>query len=181
MLRSIPIFQCSRGSTVINLDRFSVFFPELRPFFTENSDLFSDFGFRRIRPFFSRNIGLSSGSPVNILGGLRLSGNVSDKTRIGLMTMQTKGTADERNLESENYGSCFFNNRYGIVQALEPSWLTSKPLMRQGLLVVNAIRWPVWTLTCIRKTTIGAAKFSTTRVLRMDLKSMGSPGSLVKL
>ena len=26
---------------VINLDRFSVFFPELRPFFTENSDLFS--------------------------------------------------------------------------------------------------------------------------------------------
>ena len=96
---------------VINLDRFSVFFPELRPFFTENSDLFSDFGFRRIRPFFSRNIGLSRGSPVNILGGLRLSGNVSDKTRIGLMTMQTEGTADERNLESENYTVAAFQQQ----------------------------------------------------------------------
>ena len=34
-----------------NLTRFSLFFPERRNFFIENSDLFARFGFRQIRPF----------------------------------------------------------------------------------------------------------------------------------
>ncbi len=84
---------------VINLDRFSLFLPEKRLFFTENSDLFARFGFSKIRPFFSRRIGLES----NILGGLRLSGNVSNGMRIGLMNMQTEGTNDLRQLESQNF------------------------------------------------------------------------------
>ncbi|PIO47758.1 MAG: hypothetical protein CMR00_08720 [[Chlorobium] sp. 445] len=37
---------------ITNLDRFTIFFPELRQFFLENSDLFSSLGFSRIRPFF---------------------------------------------------------------------------------------------------------------------------------
>ena len=53
---------------VTNLSRFSIFFPERRNFFIENSDLFERFGFRQIRPFFSRNIGLYKGQIVPILG-----------------------------------------------------------------------------------------------------------------
>ncbi|PCJ66899.1 MAG: hydrolase [Bacteroidetes bacterium] len=76
-----------------NLSRFSLFFPERRNFFIENSDLFAGFGFRQIRPFFSRRIGLKSGAIVPILGGVRLSGKVGDDWRIGIMNMQTDGSS----------------------------------------------------------------------------------------
>ncbi len=76
---------------VTNLDRFELFFPERRQFFIENSDLFSDFGFRRIRPFFSRRIGLNNGLPVRILGGGRISGKLNRNWRIGAMNLQTEG------------------------------------------------------------------------------------------
>ena len=74
---------------IINLTRFSLFFPEKRQFFIENSDLFSEFGFRQIRPFFSRNIGLFEGQIVPIIAGARISGNINKDWRIGLMNMQT--------------------------------------------------------------------------------------------
>lgn len=77
-----------------NLSRFSLFYPERRNFFIENSDLFGNFGFRQIRPFFSRRIGLNGGSPVPILGGARLSGKIGDDWRIGVMNMQTDGTSE---------------------------------------------------------------------------------------
>ncbi len=84
-----------------NLTRFSLFFPEKRTFFLENSDIFSDFGIRPIRPFFSRRIGLDDdGNPIPILGGARLSGNLAEKTRIGLMSMQTAST---ENVNGQNY------------------------------------------------------------------------------
>lgn len=85
-----------------NLSRFSLFFPEQRNFFIENSDLFSSFGFSTIRPFFSRRIGLQQGRKVPIFGGLRLSGKPSKRWRIGLMSMQTEGVG-ELNLQSQNY------------------------------------------------------------------------------
>ena len=72
---------------VVNLDRFELFFPEKRQFFLENSDLFANLGTATIRPFFSRRIGLDQ--PV-IAGG-RLSGNINDRNRIGLMDIQTVG------------------------------------------------------------------------------------------
>lgn len=76
-----------------NLDRFSLFFPERRTFFLENSDIFDGFGIPPIRPFFSRRIGLDSeGNQVPILFGARLSGNLNDDWRIGLMTMHTQST-----------------------------------------------------------------------------------------
>ncbi len=80
----------------INLTRFSLFFPEKRDFFLENSGIFllgqidrRAPGSRDFIPFFSRRIGLSSGQPVPILGGARLSGRVG-KTSLGLMNMQTR-------------------------------------------------------------------------------------------
>ena len=59
---------------VVNLDRFSVFFPERRQFFLENANLFNASVTRWIQPFFSRRIGLDgNGRPIPITGGLRLT------------------------------------------------------------------------------------------------------------
>jgi hypothetical protein len=73
-----------------NLDRFELYFPEKRKFFLENSDLFANLGAENLRPFFSRRIGLKS--PV--IAGARLSGNVGENWRLGLMNMQT-GVKDQ--------------------------------------------------------------------------------------
>jgi len=73
-----------------NLDRYELFFPEKRQFFLENSDLFASLGSETVRPFFSRRIGLNS--PV--IAGARLSGNIGNRWRIGIMDMET-GVKDE--------------------------------------------------------------------------------------
>ena len=91
--------QAEVDQQVTNLDRFELFFPERRQFFLENGDLFSNFGYRTIRPFFSRRIGLN----VPIQGGIRLSGNLDENWRIGIMDIQTR--QDEGlNLAAENFG-----------------------------------------------------------------------------
>lgn len=70
----------------INLTRFSIIFPERRNFFIENSDIFTSLGATdNITPFYSRFIG----SDRNIKFGLKLSGNVSKRTRVGLLNVQT--------------------------------------------------------------------------------------------
>ncbi len=91
--------QAEVDQQVTNLDRFELFFPERRQFFLENADLFSNFGYRSIRPFFSRRIGLN----VPIQGGIRLSGNLDENWRVGLMNIQTRKD-DELNLAGENFG-----------------------------------------------------------------------------
>ncbi len=87
---------------VTNLTRFSLFFPERRQFFIENSDLFSRFGFTKIRPFFSRRIGLFNGEQVAIIAGARLSGKLSKRVRIGAMNIQTAGS-NALGIEAQNY------------------------------------------------------------------------------
>ena len=84
----------------VNLTRFNLFFPEKRDFFLRDVDIF-EFGQigsgnfnstsgtgssaistparQSARPFFSRKIGLgSNGEPVDIIGGVKLSGRVGD-------------------------------------------------------------------------------------------------------
>lgn len=84
---------------VTNLDRFELFFPERRQFFLENSDLFANFGYNNIRPFFSRRIGLG----VPIQAGARVSGNLNENWRLGLMNIQTASIGDT-GLPSQNFG-----------------------------------------------------------------------------
>ncbi|HEX6324444.1 MAG TPA: DUF5916 domain-containing protein [Vicinamibacterales bacterium] len=73
----------------INLDRFTLFFPEKRPFFLENAGLFSVGSPGEAEIFFSRSIGIGpQGEPIPILAGARLSGRVGGAT-IGLLNMQT--------------------------------------------------------------------------------------------
>ena len=82
-----------------NLDRFSLFFPEKRPFFLENAGVFavSNSGGAAFNDpaqtelFFSRQIGIGDGGQaIPILGGARLSGKVSDTVTVGVLNMQTE-------------------------------------------------------------------------------------------
>lgn len=85
----------------VNLSRFSLFFPEKRDFFLNDSDLFT---FGRIgdisneassrsdansgRPFFSRRLGLSStGQPVDLEYGGKLSGRIG-RWNIGMLAIR---------------------------------------------------------------------------------------------
>jgi len=59
---------------VINLTRFSVFFPERRQFFLENRGVFFTGNGSRFEPFFSRRIGLdAAGEPIPIHAGARVT------------------------------------------------------------------------------------------------------------
>ncbi|MFQ5982245.1 MAG: DUF5916 domain-containing protein [Woeseiaceae bacterium] len=75
----------------INLDRFSLFFPEKRPFFLENAGQFAVGNPEEVELFFSRRIGISSeGEPIPIDAGLRLSGRIGAATNVGLLYMSTE-------------------------------------------------------------------------------------------
>jgi hypothetical protein len=84
---------------VTNLDRFELFFPERRQFFLENADLFANFGYASIRPFFSRRIGL--GVPID--AGARVSGNLDENWRLGIMDIQTSAV-EETGQPVQNFG-----------------------------------------------------------------------------
>ena len=90
--------QVEEDQQVTNLDRFELFFPERRQFFLENTDLFASLGKKNIQPFFSRRIGLD----VPVLAGGRLSGQLGDDWRIGVMNMQT---GENENAPSTNYAT----------------------------------------------------------------------------
>jgi hypothetical protein len=77
----------------VNLERFSLFFPEKRPFFLENAGQFTAGNSGEVDLFFSRRIGIAStGQQLPIVGGARLSGKVAG-WNVGLLDMQTKAKA----------------------------------------------------------------------------------------
>ena len=89
--------QVEADAQQVDLTRFSLFFPEKRPFFLENADLFSvGLEFRpgrsagRTALFHSRRIGVASGGEVPIDFGGRVSGRASGFD-VGLLYMQTEG------------------------------------------------------------------------------------------
>lgn len=93
---------------VTDLSRFEIFFPERRQFFIENADLFSSYGLSRVNPFFSRRIGIgidtTTGQNVQntILYGVRLSGKLNERLRVGLLNMQD-AKQNESGLPGFNY------------------------------------------------------------------------------
>ena len=75
----------------VNLDRFSLFLPEQRPFFLENAGQFAVGIPRQAELFFSRRIGIGpGGEQIPIDGGLRLSGKIGPRTNIGLLQMRAE-------------------------------------------------------------------------------------------
>ena len=85
----------------VNLTRFSLFFPEQRPFFLEGASIF-DVGiprpsFRRPPPlllFYSRRIGLAKGHAIPILGGAKMTGKIGPYG-IGILNVLTNAFRDE--------------------------------------------------------------------------------------
>jgi hypothetical protein len=82
----------------VNLTRFNLFFPEKRDFFLENAGTFGfgapggmvGSGNANLVPFFSRRIGLSAaGTPIPIVGGARVSGQVNNFD-VGFLAMKTE-------------------------------------------------------------------------------------------
>jgi hypothetical protein len=80
----------------VNLTRFTLFFPEKRPFFLENAQTFQMGQAQAIDLFFSRRIGIgANGAPIPIIGGVRLSGKVNHYN-IGLLNMQTDSAVNKQ-------------------------------------------------------------------------------------
>jgi hypothetical protein len=85
----------------VNLTRFSLFFPEKRPFFLEGAGLF-DFGiprtsFRRPPPlllFYSRRIGLEEGRAIPIITGGKITGKMGPYG-VGMLNVLTNEFHDE--------------------------------------------------------------------------------------
>jgi len=80
---------------VVNLSRFSLFFPEKRQFFTEGAGIFdysqnggSAGGAGLLTLFYSRRVGLQDGREVPILAGGRVTGRAGHTT-IGAMNVET--------------------------------------------------------------------------------------------
>ncbi|NDA61532.1 MAG: hypothetical protein EBX50_05755 [Chitinophagia bacterium] len=112
---------------VTNLTRFNIFLPERRTFFLENADLFAEYGIPPIRPFYSRKIGLDpDGNRIPIIAGARVTGNISGKTRIGFMDMQTGAL---NNYRPENYMAASINHR-----VLKRSVIKAYMLNRENLI-----------------------------------------------
>jgi hypothetical protein len=74
---------------VVNLTRFSVFFPEQRAFFLENAGLFRLVDGSWVEPFFSRRIGLDAdGSPLTVPAGVRLTHQTPTRSAGALVVRQ---------------------------------------------------------------------------------------------
>lgn len=96
---------------VTNLTRFNIFFPEKRQFFIENRDVFASFGQGADQPFYSRRIGLDqNGQRVPITYGARLTGNVTEDLRIGVLNMHSQTTTASL---GQNYSAIALNQRVG--------------------------------------------------------------------
>jgi Domain of unknown function (DUF5916)/Carbohydrate family 9 binding domain-like len=109
--------QVEADQEVVNLTRFSLFFPEKRQFFTETAGIF-DFGKSvsaglggeaaandpgLLNLFYSRRIGLVDGQQVPIIGGGRLTGRVGDYA-IGVMNIATEEeTLATREIDNANF------------------------------------------------------------------------------
>lgn len=83
--------QVEVDDVVVNLDRFSIFLPEKRPFFLENAGQFTVGTPQNVELFFSRRIGINDGVEVPIDGGVRLSGTVGTGTNLGFLYMSDEG------------------------------------------------------------------------------------------
>jgi len=108
--------QVEADQEVVNLTRFSLFFPEKRQFFTESAGIF-DFGKAvaglggesaandpgLLALFYSRRIGLVDGHQVPIIGGGRVTSRIGDYA-LGVLNISTqKETLSTRQLDNANF------------------------------------------------------------------------------
>ncbi len=93
--------QVEADNQVVNLSRFSLFFPEKRKFFLERASVF-DFKYDlNNNMFYSRRIGIIDGEIIPLWGGARLVGRFN-KWDVGMLNLQSR--ARDENV-SENFGA----------------------------------------------------------------------------
>ena len=147
----------------VNLTRFSLFFPERREFFIENSGVFQ-FGdqsernyrmgasLRDFTLFQSRRIGLTpGGQPIPIVGGGRVTGRAGG-FEVGLLNMQTEALEElpaenfsvarlKRNIMGNSDVGLLFVNRQGTGSAGEGlynrSWGADATIRLLGNLILT--------------------------------------------
>ncbi len=88
---------------IVNLGRATIFFPERRKFFLQQSGLFDfDLGILS-QLFYSRTIGINNGQLTPIIGGAKLTGELGNWD-LGFLSLQTEGTTiNDSALPTENF------------------------------------------------------------------------------
>jgi hypothetical protein len=114
--------QVEADDQMVNLSRFSLFFPEKRRFFLERSSVM-EFGFENDnRLFYSRRIGINNGRIVPLWGGGRVVGRVNNFD-VGVMNLQSRAEDD---VESENFGVLRMRRRVSKNNSYVGGILTSR-------------------------------------------------------
>src|SRR5215510_32368 len=126
--------QAEVDTQVVNLTRFSVFFPEKRDFFLENAGIFLFGRAGANQLFFTRRIGLTDdGAPVPIDYGAKITGKVG-AYNVGFLQVQTRELGDQaspfgvprqqftvarvkRDVLERSYIGAMFVNRQGATSA----------------------------------------------------------------
>jgi hypothetical protein len=113
--------QADADRQVVNLKRFSVFFPERRAFFLENARLFQVGSSDSALPFFSRRLGLSkSGEPLPIEAGVRVTGRGSTHSFGGLLLR----TGAEGSEPASTFAVARYQHHLGERDRLGAMWVT---------------------------------------------------------
>ncbi len=131
--------QSEVDNQVVNLSRFSVFFPEKRDFFLENSGVFLFGREESNQLFFTRRIGLTEhGAPVPIDYGAKVTGKVGPYN-VGFLQVQTRRLGDsasefhvprtqftvarvKRDIFERSSIGAMFVNRQGAISAQGPQY-----------------------------------------------------------
>ena len=104
--------QADIDRAVNNLERFNIFFPERRQFFSENSGIWSGSSQTSIRPFFSRRIGLqgefnATSAPLDV--GTRFTRRTEKNALAGLYVRQRETETSA----ASNFGVLRYLQNYG--------------------------------------------------------------------
>jgi hypothetical protein len=140
----------------VNLNRFSLFFPEKREFFLRDASIF-EFGNidQNGRPFFSRRIGLSSeGEPLNIDAGVKLSGRAGD-WNVGALAIKQEtefADADEGLFVGRATRNVFDESEVGVIATYgDPNSTAGNSLLgvdytyrNSGVFGSNQLRSNIW-------------------------------------
>jgi hypothetical protein len=110
--------QADVDRAVNNLTRFSIFFPERRQFFLENSGVFAGVGNSFVRPFFSRTIGLDNtqfgANSVPIDAGVRYVERNTDRAIAGMYVRQ-RGSETQ---PTANFGILRYLKNFGTQNSI---------------------------------------------------------------
>src|SRR6266550_1639853 len=128
--------QAEVDNQIVNLSRFSVFFPEKRDFFLENSGIFLFGRQGENQAFFTRRIGLTDrGQPVPIDYGVKVTGKVGPYN-VGFLQVQT------RKLGEASTGLGIPRQQFSVLRVkrdiLKRSYLGAILVNRQGATTIGA-------------------------------------------